>query len=607
MKKFIVRALAVIGLLTVTTMASLITIGIFAAKESQEAPNEMVLAIDFDAPISERKETSPIDFALSDESASLTEILRAIDRAKIDPRVKALVGKFGSTQPTLAHAQEIRAAIKAFRESKKPTYAYGATYGQFGGAGKAYYLASAFETLWLQPVGAVSLNGPAIQSPFFKAALDKLGAKADFLQREEYKSFMDMAMRNEFAPPVRANLESLLGDLSSQMAAGLAESRGWSAEQTEKIMSHGPYTDKEAVEAGIISRLGYADELETMLKASISKDVKIVSPETYLGYRRHGQSNPNASEKPTRIALIQGVGMIVEHASEGESLTGDKVLGADAIVEAFDQAIEDKDIKAVLFRIDSPGGSPEASEMIRRAVTRAQAAGKPVIVSMGNLAASGGYWAAMNADLIIANPGTITGSIGVIAGKFVVGPALEKWGVRLGTITPRQSAAAPSYETMWSIEGEFTPAQRDRVNAMVDRAYNAFLENVSNARKIPLDKMRSLAGGRVYTGAQAQKLGLVDKLGGYRTALASVREVLKLAPDARIEFMLLPEQRHALEKLVKILLSLGESGAHIRLPLSSGVLGQGNPLSALWMELAHAARAQGSVEARLPFAENLTP
>lgn len=602
MKKFIVRALAVIGFLTVASVALLIALGLHSAKIGDHAPESMALSIDFDTSIPESEKASPLDLAFDDETIPLTDILRAMHRAMSDPRVKALIGRFGSAQPSFAHAQELRSAVKAFRDAKKPTYAFGTTYGQFGGAGKAYYLASAFETLWLQPVGAVSLNGPAIQSPFFKEALDKLGAKADFLQREAHKSFMDMAMRNAFAPEVRANLESLLGDFSDQMALGLSESRGWDARKTRDLMRRGPYTDQEALKTGLVTRLGYLDELEKALKEGFSGDLKIVDAATYLGY---GQREDRHVKERTRVALVQGSGMIVERANEGETLTGDAVISADAIVEAFGSIIEDKTIKAVLFRIDSPGGSPEASEMIRRAVVRTRDAGKPVIVSMGSVAASGGYWAAMNADRIVANPGTLTGSIGVVTGKFVIGPALERLGVRMETVAARGDV--PTYETMWSMGSAFTPAQRERVTAMIDRTYQAFLENAAEARKIPLDTMKSIAGGRVYTGAQAQKLKLIDALGGHKEALAAVREKLNLAPDAPLEIVRLPEPRSNIGRFVRMLLSMSALDPSAALSVAASASRLEAPLTALWRESTRLVRAHGTVEARLPFAESVTP
>ncbi|MER2519804.1 MAG: signal peptide peptidase SppA [Bdellovibrionales bacterium] len=608
MKKVIVRVLAVIGFLTVMSVSSLVALGLFAVAEKRKEPESIVLTIDFNKSVVESDEPSPVDFAINEESIALTDVLRAIDRAKTDPRVKAVVGKFGPTQLSLAHAQEIRAAIAAFRAAKKPSYAYATSYGQLGGSGKIYFLASAFETLWLQPIGAVSISGPAIQSPFFRETLDKLGAKADFLQREEYKSFMDMATRNDFAAPVRENLESLLSDLADQMATGVSESRSWDAARVRQIMAHGPYTDQEALKAGLVSRLGYEDELEKSLKESISKDVKFVGPQTYLSYAKRPAKED--SQKPTHIALIHGVGTIIERASDGGSLTGGKILGADVIVDAFNQAIEEKDIKAILFRIDSPGGSPEASESIRRVVVRAKQAGKPVVVSMGNVAASGGYWSTMNADRIIANPGTLTGSIGVISGKFVVGPALEKLGIRLGTLVARNAASGigtESFETMWSTEKEFTPAQRERLAAMIDRTYQAFIENVAEARKIPLDKMRDFAKGRVYTGAQAQKIGLVDTLGGFKTAIATVREQLKLEPDAPINYVVLPEPQNTVEKLMKFVLSLGGVETRISPAIAALGLERGNPLLTVWQESIHALRPASAAEARLPFAESLTP
>jgi protease-4 len=236
-------------------------------------------------------------------------------------------------------------------------------------------------------------------------------------------------------------------------------------------------------------------------------------------------------------------------------MPGETALGADKISEAFHDAAEADDVKAIVFRIDSPGGSPEASETIRRALLEAQKKGKPVIVSMGEVAASGGYWVAMNADRIIAEPATLTGSIGVFAGKFTVGGLTQKIGVNLETLKTTDSAG------MWSMTDEFTPPQLARVNALLDNTYQAFKKNVSDARKIPIEKMPDIAKGRVWTGEQALPIGLVDALGGYRQALDAVREKLKLGKDAPLALEPYPPPETPYDRVLKFMKNFGVDSA----------------------------------------------
>jgi protease IV len=557
MLQFFTRLFAFIGLVVVLLIGGGIAAAMYFSNRPAPEPNAVILTLDFDQPVTERSSISPLNLALQKEETSLLDILRAIDKAKDDPRVKGIVAHFGSTQPKLAEADEIRAAIKSFRAGGKFTYAFGPTYGEFGQGNRAYYLASAFENIWLQPVGSVALTGLAIEQPFGKTALEKIGVKADFMQREEYKSFMDMATRDDFAAPVRANMQSLLDDLASQVAAGIAESRGWSAAHVHELMARGPFTDEEALKENLVTRLGYFDELDEELDQKAGKEAKSVDADTYLGFVAPVKTTPKA-----KIALIYGTGLIMAHDDDAASVTGEKVLGADTIADAFDTAAEDTDVKAILFRIDSPGGTPEASETIRRALIHAQKAGKPVFVSMGDTAASGGYWIAMNADHIIADPATLTGSIGVLAGKFVIGGLLQKLGVNIDGLKTSDNAG------MWSMTDNFTPQQRERMNAMLDSAYRAFTQNAADARHIPLDKMPDIAKGRVWTGAQAQKIGLVDELGGFATTLAAIRKNLNLTEKDQISLEIYPAPETPVEKIMKLMKSLGLEEAAIR-PLLS--------------------------------------
>ena len=369
-----------------------------------------------------------------------------------------------------------------------------------------------------------------------------------------------MATRDNFAPPVRANMQSLLDDLSTQEAAGIADSRGFDITHVRDLMAKGPYTDEEALKEKLVTRLGYYDELNDELDIKAGKEAKSVDVATYLDYGATAKTTGGVS--PAKVALIYGSGMIMDHDDDVPSMTGEKVLGADTVADAFDTAAEDKDVKAILFRIDSPGGTPEASETIRRAVTHAQKSGKPVFVSMGDTAASGGYWIAMNADRIIAEPATLTGSIGVLAGKFTAGDLMQKLGVTVSTIKTSDNAG------MWSMAEGFSPQQRERMNVLLDSSYRAFTEKVAEARHIPLAKMPDIAKGRVWTGAQAVQIGLVDELGGFGTAVAALRKKLNLTETDQIAIETYPPPETPVERVMKLLKGLGLEEAALR-PLLS--------------------------------------
>jgi protease-4 len=549
MLHFFARFFAVIGFIATL----LIALGVFVFMRVEHAapkePDNVALVIDFDQPIVEQEESSPFDLAVHEETTPLLHILQAIDGARLDPRVKGIVAHFGGLQPQLAQAQEIRAALAAFRTSGKFTYAFGSTYGDFGTGNRAYYLASGFENIWLQPVGAVGLTDLALEQPFGHAALDKIGVGADFMQREEYKSAMESFSRDNFSAPARANLQSVVDDFAQQEAAGIADDHKWDIPKVRQLMAQGPYTADEAFKAGLVTHIGYADELDKELESKAGKNVQQIGVEDYLDYRAAGK--PSKEKSKAKIALIYGSGLISDHDVGASSLSGGEVMGADTVAGAFDDAADDKDVKAIIFRIDSPGGSPEASETIRHALVHAQEAGKPVFVTMSNVAASGGYWVAMNADRIIAEPGTLTGSIGVVGGKFLLGGLMQKLGVSWDTISTGDSAG------MWSMINDYTPAQKDRVNALLDDTYRAFTQNVAIARKIPIDKMPDIAKGRVWTGAQAVKVGLVDELGGYGAALAAARAKLGLKPSDIVTIEQLPAPETPTEKIMHLLKGIG--------------------------------------------------
>ncbi|MDD5586955.1 MAG: signal peptide peptidase SppA [Alphaproteobacteria bacterium] len=596
--KILLRVFAAIGvIMTVTIMIGGFSTWYWLTRPAPvlKAPENMVLEIDFTHPVVEQSRGMALSLTSllqEEEELPLLDIVRALDRAKDDPRVKGIVARIGTEQPSLAHTQEIRAALQRFREKGKFSYIFAPSYGNFGLGNRAYYLASAFENIWLQPVGTVGLTGVGIEAPFGKTALEKIGVGADFMRRNEYKSVMENVTRNDFSPPVRANMESMMNNLAGQIASGMAESRKVDAAKARAWMANGPYTAPEALSKGLVTRIGYADEMlkvadtlatepETETKARLAPER--MSASSYLAVS-HKDVKPKAS-----VALINGLGLITNASIGPKGLGEDHVIDTDELVQAFAEASADPEVKAILFRVNSPGGAPDASESIRHALVKAKEAKKPVFVSMGDVAASGGYWIVMNADHIVAEPGTITGSIGVVAGKFIAGDLMKKLGVQWDDLATSDNAH------MWSMLRPFSAEGRERVNALLDDTYKTFTGNVAEARKIPLGKMPDIAGGRVWTGEQAVKVGLVDELGGLATTVAAIKKHLKLEPTDPIELRQFPPPETPATLAIKILKNFGIESAMIR-GLSVLVQKAHVALGPLWYELADPSL----VSARIP-------
>ncbi|MBY0429065.1 MAG: S49 family peptidase, partial [Alphaproteobacteria bacterium] len=389
--------------------------------ERPHLADSIILKLDMTKEVAERTNQNPIKLALGKTSdVSLKDMISAIDLAAKDKRVKVVVGNFRENTVSMAATQELRDAIYRFRDQGKNSYAFATSFGEFGAADKAYYLASAFENIWLQPMGLVGITGIAAQSPFIRGALDKIGAKADFVHREEYKSAMDMLTENDFTDANAEMLNSMLDDLNMQMVDDIALERDLQPFDLMRLIDTAPINTSTAFKEKLVTHIGYADELDDLLGTQFGDKTESVDAEDYLAMRREelfGTSDKKG-DKPV-VAYIHATGEIGQTSS---SPAKSDLIAADKTVEAIEAAMDDEDVEAILLRIDSPGGSAVASETIRRAVEKAQDMGLPVIVSMGELAASGGYWIAAQADVIIADPATLTGSIGVIAGKVAATP-----------------------------------------------------------------------------------------------------------------------------------------------------------------------------------------
>jgi protease-4 len=494
------------------------------ARDRRNAP--LILELDLTEGIVEAAPADPLSAILSMRRTHLRDVLDGLRRARTDPRVRALIVKVGSGVG-LAMAQELRDSVRAFRNAGKLTVAWAETFGETGHGTVPYYLATAFDRIYLQPSGDVGLTGVSLEEPFFRNALDKVGVAPRFAKRHEYKTMANTFMESSYTPEHEEMSRRLVTSIGEQIVAGIAETRGLTEDRVRELIDSGPLLAAEALEAGLVDRLGYRDEVYADARDAAGDDAQL----RYVGrYQRTHTLTPRLPHpKQDVVALIQGHGQIRLGRSGRSPVPGQgNAMGSDTIGTAFRAAVRDDRVKAIVFRVNSPGGSAVASDAIWREVVLARKAGKPVVVSMGNLAASGGYYVSMAADTIVAQPGTLTGSIGVVVGKPIVSDLLDRLGIGLGSVEDGAHAR------MFSATRDFTASEWERINASLDRIYDDFTAKVAEGRDMTRDRVHELARGRVWTGADAHAHGLVDELGGLDVAIDTARKKAGLASDAPV-------------------------------------------------------------------------
>jgi protease IV len=533
MRRFLVGLFAVIGVIAVIGLLGVAGLAVTLVKFSGKAetlPDAIVLTADLGGELPDAADPDPLAKLVGGEKTTLRDVVDALTRAADDTRVKSLYLQIGNDSLGLAKTQELRDAIAAFRAKGKFAVAFADTFGEGGSGTRPYYLATACDEIWLQRLGEVAITGLRSETPFLRGLLDKLGVVADFEHREEYKTAMNSLTESRMTGPQREEVEGVLSSVSAQIDGDIAAARKLSPDKLAALIDRAPLMQDEARQAGLVDRLGYRDEAMQAARAKAGADAKFVSLARYLA----AAGRPHASG--SKIALIYGTGMITRGGSGAGGLAGEEFT-ARAVSRALDAAARDKEVRAILFRIDSPGGSATASETIWREVERARQRGKPVVVSMGDVAASGGYYVAAAADKIVAQPATLTGSIGVLGGKLVFGGLMQKLGITTDAVERGANAG------MFSIAENFSPQARERVNAELDEVYAGFKAHVADGRHLTADAVEADAKGRVWTGADAKEKGLVDALGGYETALRLTREAAHLAPDAPVEIVVFPRER----------------------------------------------------------------
>ncbi|MGB8841338.1 MAG: signal peptide peptidase SppA, partial [Aliidongia sp.] len=540
--RFILWFFAIIGFFTVALLSLVIYFGVHYASRLHIAPKPdlvakaTVLRLDLDREITE----TPQPFAqfFEEGTPGFNTVLTALKRGAADDRVKGLVARTGGVTLGLGQIQELREAIKAFRAKGKFAYAFGESFGEIGGGTRAYYAASAFDQIWLQPTGSLALVGIQAEIPFFKGTLDKLGVEAQFGRRAEFKSAATQFTETKLPATDREAEGAMLASLYDQIATGIAEGRGMQPEAVKQLIDGGPYTNQAALDKHLIDKIGYRDEIETAARDKAGDGAEMMDVANYV------TASPEKETGTEVVALIRAVGEITGGTSDDNPFGSSGKVGADTMVRALNEATKDPKVKAILLRIDSPGGSGTASESIWRAVKQAQAAHKPVIVSMGDVAASGGYYIAAGADKIVADPATLTGSIGVFAGKFVISGLFDKLGVTVDTLSFGHDAGIESDQS------EFTPEQKQHFNDMLDDFYHTFVARVAEGRHLDPVKAEALARGRVWTGEQAKERGLVDLLGGFDEAVTQAKLAAQLPADQPVILRTFPRPKSPFDKLV---------------------------------------------------------
>lgn len=535
--RLFVGLLATVGLVVLLMIGGVAAGGWWIARHFEHRnalPSEMVLVADLRGGLDDAPAEGLAGLGFGGWGLGLSDVVLALDRASHDPRVKGLVARLDDTSHGLAGAQELRQAVKRFRDSGRFAVAFADSFGELGSGNEGYYLATAFEKIRLQPVGLVGLTGLMAEVPFAKALLDRIGVVAAFGRREEYKTAFDTATEYGLTPANRTMLEQLLSSLSTQLVAGIAEGRGLEQETVRRLIDVGPFTAEEAVDNGLVDDLAHWDEV---LDEAGSGRVDL---EDYAA------ADEGPPDDAVSVAFVRATGPIVR----GNGLGGR--IGADDMADALSDAVDDPDVRAILFRVNSPGGSAVASETIAHQVDRAIAGGKPVIVAMGNAAASGGYSISMGATKIVAQPGTLTGSIGVLGGK----PVLAGLWDHLDIDWAQLPAAANA--DMWSINTPYSPAGRARLDHLLDDIYASFKQGVAEGRKLPAEKVEEIAKGRVWAGSDAVGVGLVDELGGLFEARQATRVALGLAQDAPLDLRPYPRPRSPFDRALELLQS--ESG-----------------------------------------------
>lgn len=516
--------LLVVSLAILVSLAGLLALLLWLGT-GPSIPRQATLVVRLDQPLADAEPRGMLE-PFVQAPLTVRAVVDGLARAARDDRIAGVVLVPAAPPGLWAKTQELREGITAFRRSGKPIVAF----LEYGGQ-QEYYLASACDKVFLVPTSPLDLTGLATYEVFLRGLLDKLGIQPDLLRTGEYKTAANTFTETTFTPAHREMAESLTRDLFEQIVAGVAEARGRSLEEIRALVDRGPFLPDEAVAAGLVDGLAYEDEVPERVGLQGDAAHRVRFDEYRRALSRAGRG--------ARIAVVHIEGTLVT----GRSVPGAGLTGSATIARYLGRAREDRAVRAIVLRVDSPGGSAVAADLIWREVQRARRE-KPVIASMSDVAASGGYYVAMPADRIVAEPGTLTGSIGVVAGKFALRGVLEKVGVNV------EAVAEGRYALLASPTRPFTPDERAKMTALVEATYRTFVRKAAAARRLTVDQIEAVARGRVWTGRQARDARLVDELGGLARALTLAKTRAGLDPEAPVDLVVYPPRRSLLDVLL---------------------------------------------------------
>ena len=535
------KTLLIVGaVLIVFVLVSIIGIALFAeslGRPSVPDNSVLVLKISGDLPDYSPDDPTAELFGIG-QPQSLSNLITQLRKAKVDKRIGAVLLDVELTGAGWGKAEELRGAIKDFRKSGKPIYAFCEL-----GTNKEYFIASSAEKVFMPPTGDIYITGLAAEAMFYKGALDKLGVEPDVIQIGKYKNAPDAYTRNDMSEAQEEVLNSLLDQIYGSLVSGIAEDRKLSEEKVKELIDNAPYNAVKAVPLGLIDGAKYRDEVYDELRSKLgyAKDdkLRVVRAEEY----KKVPADSLGLNDGERVAVIYASGAITSGRSSNSPF-GAEMVGADTVIQAFNTAADDDSIKAIVLRIDSPGGSALASDLMWHAIEKAKAK-KPVVVSMADVAASGGYYIACNANKIVAEPSTITGSIGVFLGKPVLKGFYDWIGVNSQYVMKGKNAGLFRETEKW------TDSEREKFQEQANNIYyDNFVPKVAKGRNMDKEKVDSLGQGRVWSGGQAKENGLVDEFGGLEKAIDIAKSLAKLPADKEVRRVVLPRPQTLLDRFL---------------------------------------------------------
>lgn len=532
-------------------------------KPARLTPNS-VLVVDAAGPIEEQRPLNLLSALNGNVAPVLEDYLEGIDAAAKDPRISGIVVRVSTIEAGWGKIEEIRSHLIAFQKSGKPSICY---LGYDGVGNPEYFLATGCSQIWLVPTVSVGIHGMMAEALFLRGTLDKLKIVPQFYHIAEYKTATNTYTEKKFTPAHKEEVESLLHGIYNRYVDQASEARNIDRAKFEQLVEHGPLLTSDAVENHVVDRLAYWDQVQDYFKRGRRK----WNPVSLRQYRNF----MNVPGGPA-IAVVHATGLIVSGDSQ-DSPTGGFIMGGDSVASDLRAARENRSIRAIVLRIDSGGGSVAGSEVIRREVELANAV-KPVVVSMSDVAASGGYWIAAPARKIVADPDTITGSIGVLTGKLNISGLYALLGMSTDYVATSDNA------TIFSNQQNFTPSQQALIQKSLNETYVEFTEGVARGRHMPVSAVDKIAKGRVWSGAQAKQLGLVDDLGGLDRAIEVAKLLARIPASQTVHIERFPEEKTFWQLLFEREHDLNESAA-----------------SSIQATLQHILDSAGTVQVRMPY------